>query len=133
MYSETPVLSLISAALTLVPLIWYLRARNIAAVVIGVWLSVTNLIYAVDALVWAENTDIKAVAWCDIGELYLVSYHRSLVLTELDSAKGPFLLPVRVLRCPQRACPSVSIWNVWLLRIKTPHLKPNDDESWSSV
>ena len=66
MYPEIPVLSFISAALTLVPLIWYLRARNIAAVAIGVWLSITNVIYAVDALVWAGDTDIKVSVWCDI-------------------------------------------------------------------
>lgn len=66
MYSEIPVLSFISAALSLVPLIWYLRARNIAAVAIGMWLSVTNLTYAVDALLWAEDADIEASVWCDI-------------------------------------------------------------------
>jgi pheromone a factor receptor len=66
MYSEIPVLSFISAALSLVPLIWYLHARNIAAVAIGIWLSITNLTYAVDALLWAKDADIEASVWCDI-------------------------------------------------------------------
>ncbi|KAH0834105.1 pheromone A receptor-domain-containing protein [Lanmaoa asiatica] len=67
MYPEVPALSFISAALTLVPLIWYFHARNIAAMAIGIWFSVTNLTYAVDALVWAENVDIVASVWCDIS------------------------------------------------------------------
>ncbi|KAG8215488.1 pheromone A receptor-domain-containing protein [Butyriboletus roseoflavus] len=66
MYPEIPILSFISAALSLVPLVWYLHARNIAAVAIGIWLSVANLAYAVDALVWAEHTDVTASVWCDI-------------------------------------------------------------------
>lgn len=68
MYSEIPILSFISAALALVPLIWYLHARNIAAVAIGIWLSIANLTYAVDALVWADNANIAASVWCDICE-----------------------------------------------------------------
>lgn len=75
MYPEIPVLSFISAVLTLVPLIWYLRARNIAAVAIGMWLAVTNLIFSVDALVWAEATEVKAAVWCDICKSYLLYYY----------------------------------------------------------
>ncbi|KAF8553270.1 STE3-domain-containing protein [Imleria badia] len=71
MYPEIPVLSFISAALTLVPVIWYLHARNIAAGAIGMWLSVTNLTYAVDALVWAEDADIEASVWCDISTSFI--------------------------------------------------------------
>ena len=73
MYSEVLILSFISAALVLVPLTWYLYARNIAAVAIGIWLSGTNLIHAVDALVWAEDADIKASVWCDICKLISTS------------------------------------------------------------
>ena len=73
MYPEIPVLSFISVALSLVPLIWYLHARNIAAVAIGIWLSVTNLTYAVDALLWAEDADIEASVWCDICKFISIS------------------------------------------------------------
>ncbi|KIJ64363.1 hypothetical protein HYDPIDRAFT_112361 [Hydnomerulius pinastri MD-312] len=66
MQAEIPALSFISAGLVLIPVIWYFRARNIAAVAIGTWLSVTNIIYAVDALIWAQDFDIKASVWCDI-------------------------------------------------------------------
>lgn len=74
MYPEIPALSFISAGLTLVPVICYLRARNIAAVAIGMWLSIVNLTYAVDALIWAEEADVaSALVWCDICELIPIS------------------------------------------------------------
>ncbi|KAI9571966.1 pheromone A receptor-domain-containing protein [Boletus coccyginus] len=78
MYSEVLILSFISAALVLVPLIWYLHARNIAAVAIGIWLSGTNLIYAVDALVWAEDADIEASVWCDLSTSFIIGSHIAL-------------------------------------------------------
>ncbi|KAF9238460.1 pheromone A receptor-domain-containing protein [Melanogaster broomeanus] len=78
MQAEIPVISLISAGLVLVPLIWYLRARNIAAVAIGIWLSVTNIIYAVDALIWADNSDLKAPLWCDISTSFIIGSHIAL-------------------------------------------------------
>ncbi|KIK94948.1 hypothetical protein PAXRUDRAFT_780740 [Paxillus rubicundulus Ve08.2h10] len=71
MQAEIPVLSLVSAGLVLTPLVWYLRAHNIAAVAIGAWLSVTNIIYAVDALIWAGDPDFKAPLWCDICRFLL--------------------------------------------------------------
>ncbi|KIJ05504.1 hypothetical protein PAXINDRAFT_93390 [Paxillus involutus ATCC 200175] len=71
MQAEIPVLSLISAGLVLIPLVWYLRARNIAAVAIGVWLSVANIIYTVDALIWAGDSDFKAPVWCDISTSFI--------------------------------------------------------------
>lgn len=74
MYSEVLILSFISALVPM-PLIWYLHARNIAAVAIGIWLSGTNLIYAADALFWAEDTDIEASVWCDLCKFILISAH----------------------------------------------------------
>ncbi|KAF8439985.1 GPCR fungal pheromone mating factor [Boletus edulis BED1] len=78
MYPEIHVLSFISAALSLAPLIWYFRARNIAAVAIGMWLSVTNLTYAIDALVWAGDADIRASVWCDISTSLITGSHIAL-------------------------------------------------------
>ena len=66
MEAYLPALSFVFAALVLVPLAWYFRAPNIAAMAIGIWLSVTNIIYAVDALIWASNDNIWAPIWCDI-------------------------------------------------------------------
>ncbi|KAL4070139.1 pheromone A receptor-domain-containing protein [Scleroderma yunnanense] len=72
------VLSFVFAALVLIPLVWYFRAPNIAALAIGLWLSVTNIIYAVDALIWARDDDVKASIWCDISTSFITSSHLAL-------------------------------------------------------
>lgn len=54
------------SALVLTPLTCYFRASNIAAMAVGGWLSVVNVIYAVDALIWATDANIKVPLWCDI-------------------------------------------------------------------
>lgn len=66
MQTEIPVLSFISAVLVLFPLPWYCRAGNIAAMSIGMWLFVVNMINAVDALQWTGAYQIPFVFWCDI-------------------------------------------------------------------
>lgn len=68
MQTEISVLSFISAALVLFPLPWYFRARNIAAMSIGVWLFVVNIVYAIDALRWAGPYRVPFLLWCDISE-----------------------------------------------------------------
>ncbi|KAH7882761.1 pheromone A receptor-domain-containing protein [Phlebopus sp. FC_14] len=78
MQAEVPVLSLISAGLSLVPLVFYLRASNIAAVAIGCWLCITNIIYALDALVWALDANIWASVWCDISTSFITGSHIAL-------------------------------------------------------
>lgn len=59
-------LSFVFAVLVLVPLVWYFRASNIAALAIGLWLAITNVVYAVDALIWARGDGIWVPVWCDI-------------------------------------------------------------------
>ncbi|KAG2361583.1 GPCR fungal pheromone mating factor [Suillus spraguei] len=66
MQTEIPVLSFISAALVLFPLPWYCRAGNIAAMSIGMWLFVVNVISAIDALHWTGAYQIPFLFWCDI-------------------------------------------------------------------
>lgn len=129
MHPEIPVLCFVSVTLSLAPLFWYLRARNIAALAIGIWLSITNLTYAVNALAWAENADIKASVWCDICKLV----PQSSAYPTTDSCKQRVLLRARVLRYPQRAFPSVSILNVWLPSVKPRHPKRNSDALYSSA
>jgi hypothetical protein len=68
MQAEIPVLSFIFAVLVLFPLPWYFRARNIAAMSIGIWLFVVNVVYAIDALQWTGTYRIPSLLWCDISE-----------------------------------------------------------------
>ncbi|KAF7372884.1 STE3-domain-containing protein [Mycena sanguinolenta] len=48
------------------------RARNVATLSIIAWLFVTNIIFAVDALIWGNSDAIVAVVWCDITTKILI-------------------------------------------------------------
>jgi len=56
----------IALGLVLVTLPHHWRVRNLATLSIIAWLSAYNLIYGIDAIIWAGNVDIVAPVWCDI-------------------------------------------------------------------
>ena len=59
----------ILAALSLfLPLPWHWRARNVATLSMIGWLFVSNIIYAVDAFIWANNIVVVVPVWCDISK-----------------------------------------------------------------
>ncbi|KAI6106636.1 GPCR fungal pheromone mating factor [Pisolithus croceorrhizus] len=70
--------SFLLATLVLTPLTCYFRASNIAAVAVGGWLSVVNVIYAVDALIWAGDASVKVPLWCDISSSFITASHYAL-------------------------------------------------------
>nr|BDD37079.1 pheromone receptor [Rhizopogon roseolus] len=78
METEIPVLSFISAVLVLFPLPWYFRARNIAAMSIGVWLFVVNIAYAVDALQWPGAYQMVSLLWCDVTSALITAVNVSI-------------------------------------------------------
>ncbi|KAG2114414.1 GPCR fungal pheromone mating factor [Suillus clintonianus] len=78
MQTEIPVLSFISAVLVLFPLPWYFRARNIAAMSIGIWLFVVNIINAIDTLQWAGAYQIPSLLWCDITSALMTAVNVSI-------------------------------------------------------
>lgn len=75
-YPQIPIFSLLAAILVLIPLPWHWRARNVATLALIFWLSVVNLIYGVNSLIWAGNVDYRIPVWCDISE-FVVSYNVS--------------------------------------------------------
>ncbi|OAX34697.1 fungal pheromone STE3G-protein-coupled receptor [Rhizopogon vinicolor AM-OR11-026] len=78
MQTVIPVLSFISAVLVLFPLPWYFRARNIAAMSIGVWLFVVNIIYAIDAFQWPGAYHVTSLLWCDITSALITAVNVSI-------------------------------------------------------
>ncbi len=59
------------------------------------WLFISNVIYAVNALVWSNLVDIVVPVWCDIG-LHMPSHMNAAVLE-------------RILPSPLHACAYASI------------------------
>ncbi|KAK0219354.1 putative pheromone receptor [Armillaria nabsnona] len=67
------------AALSLVlPLPWHWRVGNVATLSIICWLFIMNVIYGVDALVWANNVDIVVPVWCDITTKLIIGANVAL-------------------------------------------------------
>ncbi|KAJ7451387.1 Rcb2.42 [Mycena latifolia] len=57
----------IASVLVLATLPHHWRVKNIATLSIIAWLSVYDLTYGVNAVIWEGNTEIRAEAWCDIA------------------------------------------------------------------
>ncbi|KAF7326987.1 Pheromone B beta 1 receptor [Mycena sanguinolenta] len=66
MHPEFAPIAFISAFSLFLALPWHWRARNVATLSIIAWLFVTNIIYAVDAIIWSDSVAIVGLTWCDI-------------------------------------------------------------------
>ncbi|KIK01995.1 hypothetical protein K443DRAFT_6515 [Laccaria amethystina LaAM-08-1] len=72
MHPEFAPVAFLAAFLLAIPLIGTWRSGNISILSTIAWLFVTDMIYAVDAIVWAGNVDIRAPVWCDISTKLIV-------------------------------------------------------------
>ncbi|KAJ7832448.1 pheromone receptor Rcb2 B43 [Mycena leptocephala] len=72
MHPEFAPVAFIAAFSLVLPLPWHWRARNVATLSIIAWLFVTNIIFAVDALIWSQSVDLVALVWCDISVKLIV-------------------------------------------------------------
>jgi hypothetical protein len=70
-YPSLPAGAFLAAVLVLIPLPWHWRARNIGTLAIIGWLFIVNMIYGINAIIWAGNVDNPAPVWCDISELHI--------------------------------------------------------------
>ncbi|KAF8153838.1 GPCR fungal pheromone mating factor [Crassisporium funariophilum] len=66
MHLELPIGAFTAAVLVLIPLPWHWRARNVPTLSIIAWLFISNIIYGVNSIIWANNVNIVAPIWCDI-------------------------------------------------------------------
>lgn len=68
MHAELPVLSFlcVTLLLALLPLHW--KSLNISIISLIVWLVLCNTIQGVNSVLWRNDSAIRAVVWCDIGE-----------------------------------------------------------------
>ena len=63
-YPLFPVLGIILAVLILIPLPSQIRAMNVAVAVLIVWTFLYTLCQTINNIMWADNYDVKAYAWC---------------------------------------------------------------------
>lgn len=66
-YPLVPILSIVVCFLCILPIVAGLFAlRNIGVYSYAIWVSVMNLSFAINTVVWSDNTDNSAPVWCDI-------------------------------------------------------------------
>lgn len=80
MHAELPVGAFVAALLSLAPLPWHWRARNVSTISLIVWLFVMNVIAGVNAIIWRDSAMIMATVWCDIGEACYLTHASRLYL-----------------------------------------------------
>lgn len=66
-HPELAPIAFLSALSLFLPLPWHWRNGNVATLSIIVWLFVINIVYGVDALIWADDVIIRIPVWCDIS------------------------------------------------------------------
>ncbi|KAG1763922.1 GPCR fungal pheromone mating factor [Suillus occidentalis] len=66
MHVGLPISAFIAAALVLIPLPSHWRAKNIGTLSMIAWLFVSNMIYAINSVIWAGSVLNVAPVWCDI-------------------------------------------------------------------
>nr|ANB67034.1 pheromone receptor [Agrocybe salicacicola] len=86
-YPELPVFAFIAAILVLVPLPWHWRARNVSTLSIIFWLFTVDVIYGINAIVWAGNIRNPIPVWCDITTKFIVGASYALPLATLCICK----------------------------------------------
>jgi pheromone a factor receptor len=63
------IFSFLAGVLVLFPLPWQCRIKNYALIFLILWLSISNITTAVNAILWSGTAEVKYVGWCEFGEL----------------------------------------------------------------
>ncbi|KAF8981163.1 GPCR fungal pheromone mating factor [Cyathus striatus] len=87
LHPELPIFAFLAATLVLVPLLWHWRAGNVAIVSMIAWLFAVDVIYGVNAIVWADNVVDHAPVWCDISTKIVVGVSYALPICTLCICK----------------------------------------------
>lgn len=72
MHPEFPPVAFLAALSLLLTLPWHWRAQNVATLSIIAWLFILNVVYGVDAMIWANNVNIVIPVWCDITSKIII-------------------------------------------------------------
>ncbi|KAJ7732230.1 pheromone receptor Rcb2 B43 [Mycena maculata] len=78
MYPELAPIAFIAAFSLGLALPWHWRARNVATLSIIFWLFAVNMIFAIDAIIWAQNVEVVALVWCDITTKMIIGSNFAL-------------------------------------------------------
>ncbi|CAJ0875530.1 12755_t:CDS:2, partial [Entrophospora sp. SA101] len=69
----------VSVILILIPLGFHIQLRNSGAILMTMWISITNFILFVNSILWADDLEDKAPTWCYITPPIYVAAHVGLM------------------------------------------------------
>jgi hypothetical protein len=67
MHAELTAGAFIAAFTVLIPWPWHWRARSVPTLSMIIWLFITNIIFAVNTIIWAGSIAERVPVWCDIS------------------------------------------------------------------
>ncbi|QRV93612.1 STE3-type pheromone receptor [Ceratobasidium sp. AG-Ba] len=78
-----PVFCALGAVLTVLPLPWHWKARNAGTLIYVGWAFSACIVFLVNSLVWAGNTNDTAPIWCDISSRFVIALSIGLPASSL--------------------------------------------------
>ena len=87
--------SFISFVLASIPFAWHLEAWNTATCLHMLWLSISNLAFFVNSVLWDGNVVNWSPVWCDISMLICLQFSIRFVIHYLH-AGGRLVLAVNI-------------------------------------
>ncbi|KAL9931820.1 hypothetical protein V8E36_009370 [Tilletia maclaganii] len=57
----------IAIVLLLAVIPWHIKAKNLAVILLSIWIGADVLCLFINSILWWDNADIKAKIWCDIS------------------------------------------------------------------
>ncbi|EJC99657.1 fungal pheromone STE3G-protein-coupled receptor, partial [Fomitiporia mediterranea MF3/22] len=91
-YPLVPIANFLSFIIVLIPLPWLLQHWNTGAWTHSVWSALLCFITGVNTIIWADNAQITAVAWCDITVRIFHAGSLAIVTTNFVMARRLFLI-----------------------------------------
>lgn len=119
MHAELAVFSLLSVLIISLILFYRPFWNNSTVIALALWLVVCNAVYGVDAILWADNTNVHIPGWCDIGACFCMSVGEGVMLN--------IVTVTRILLAANVALPGACLGiSVDLERIASTRSMPDD-------
>ncbi|WAQ80953.1 hypothetical protein PtA15_1A291 [Puccinia triticina] len=77
----------LSAGLAIIPTVWFIFHGQSAAASLGVWVTVADLVHAINSTVWRKDAIDRSPIWCDISSQIILIYSTGSICSCLCIAK----------------------------------------------
>ncbi|EFP74377.2 a-factor receptor [Puccinia graminis f. sp. tritici] len=77
----------VSAALSVVPTVWFIIHGQSAVASLGIWVTIADLVHAINSTVWRKDAIDRSPTWCDISSQIILIYSTGSICSCLCIAK----------------------------------------------